>query len=364
MKTIYLTVISDLSFDQRMKRICRSLSAAGYKVVLVGRQTRKSVPLHTEPYHQQRLYCYFTRGKLQYIEFNLKLLGFLLFRKMDAICAIDLDTIMPCYWISVIKRIVRIYDAHELFCEMQEIVRRPAIYKFWKMVERKYVPRFKRGYTVNQPIAEEFNKMYAVNYEVIRNVTVLKNTNDHSPARRDSYILYQGSVNEGRSFDTLIPAMQYVDMPLWICGDGNYMEQARELTRRYQLENKIIFKGTVLPEELSDITAEASIGITLFEKQGLSNYFSLANRFFDYIHAGVPQLCVDYPVYRQMNNEYEVACLIEDLSAENIAATINHMLATPELWQKLHQNCFKAREMYNWQEEEKKLLSFYKTIWN
>lgn len=360
MKTIYLTVISDLSFDQRMKRICRSLTAGGYRVVLVGRQTRKSVPLKSEPYLQKRLYCYFTRGKLQYIEFNLKLFGFLLFRKMDAICAIDLDTIIPCYWTSVIKRIVRIYDAHELFCEMQEIVRRPAIYKFWKIVERKYVPRFKNGYTVNQPIANEFNKMYGINYEVIRNITVLKNTNNITTTRRASYILYQGSVNEGRSFDTLIPAMQYVDLPLWICGEGNYMEQARELTRRYQLENKIIFKGAVLPEELVAITEGASIGITLFEKQGLSNYFSLANRFFDYIHAGVPQLCVDYPVYRQINNDFEVACLISDLSAENIAAAINRMLSNPELWQQLHQNCVKAREIYNWQEEEKKLLSFYK----
>ena len=45
------------------------------------------------------------------------------------------------------------------------------------------------------------------------------------------------------------------------------------------------------PEELRLITAEAYIGINLVENNGLSNYLSLANKFFDYIHAGIPQLC-------------------------------------------------------------------------
>lgn len=345
-----------------MKRICRSLANNGYAVVLVGKKINQSIPLNNEPYRQIRLYCFFNRGKLHYIEFNLKLFLFLLFRKMDAICAIDLDTIVPCYWISKLKRIPRVYDAHELFCEMQEIVRRPAIYKFWKRIERRMLPQFKWGYTVNQPIADEFKKMYGSHYQVIRNITVL-NPEQYKDVPKGNYILYQGAVNEGRSFETLIPAMQWIDAPLWICGDGNFMQQAKQLVQQYKLEGKVIFKGNILPEKLGAITAAAQIGITLFEKQGLSNYYSLANRFFDYMHAGVPQLCVDYPVYRQINGQYEVACLIEDLSPENIAASLNTMLGDREQYNRLQQNCLEARQVYNWQAEEKNLLSFYKALW-
>ncbi len=79
---------------------------------------------------------------------------------MDCICAIDLDTILPVYYISNIKKIKRVYDAHELFCEMKEIVSRPKIYAAWKRIEKITVPQFKHGYTVNKPIADEFKKMY------------------------------------------------------------------------------------------------------------------------------------------------------------------------------------------------------------
>ena len=38
----------------------------------------------------------------------------------------------------------------------------------------------------------------------------------------------------------------------------------------------------------------------------------MPNKFFDYIHAGVPQLCVNYPVYREINDQYTVAVMIDD----------------------------------------------------
>ena len=92
---------------------------------------------------------------------------------MDVICAIDLDSILPCYFISWLRRIPRVYDAHELFCEMKEVVTRPLVYKAWKAVERFAVPAFRHGYTVNAQIAAEFRRLYGVEYAVIRNLPVL-----------------------------------------------------------------------------------------------------------------------------------------------------------------------------------------------
>jgi glycosyltransferase involved in cell wall biosynthesis len=277
---------------------------------------------------------------------------------MQGICAIDLDTILPCYYISKIKKVPRIYDAHELFCEMKEIVTRPSIYKFWKKIEQRTVPDFVNGYTVNQPIADEFHKMYGVSYEVIRSIARY-NGNSKS---KENFILYQGAVNEGRSFETLIPAMRTVNAQLIICGDGNFMEQAKALAKQYAVEDKVIFKGMIAPAELKNYSDRAYIGITLFENKGLSNYFSLANRFFDYIQAGVPQLCVDYPVYREINEAYEIAELISDLRAQNISAKLNELLNDKTRWQQLHDNCLQAAKVLNWENEEKKLLAFYKNI--
>lgn len=366
MKKIVFTVTNDLNYDQRMIRICTSLVEAGYEVLLVGRNRKQSSPPNPKPYQQKRLTCWFQKGKGFYIEYNIRLFFFLLFTKMDCICAIDLDTILPCYLVSIIKKTKRVYDAHELFCEMKEVVSRPQIRKFWKWVERKTVPKFKYGYTVNQPIADEFKKMYGVDYEVVRNMPVLSSeltfqqqTTNRKP---QTFILYQGDVNEGRSFETLIPAMKNVNVPLVICGDGNFFKQAKQLVKEHGLEEKIIFKGRMKPDELRNFAPSAYIGITLFENNGLSNYLSLGNKFFDYIHAGIPQLCVNYPAYKEINSQYEAALLIDDLSVENIAAQLNFLLNNDVLYSRLKQNCLDARKELNWQNEEKKLINFYKKI--
>ena len=359
-KKLVFTVTNDLTYDQRMIRICSSLQKAGYDVLLIGRKLSNSKPLQPLSFQQKRLSCFFNRGKLFYGEYNIRLFFYLLFLKADLLCAIDLDTILPVMFVSKLRNIQRVYDAHELFCEMKEIVTRPSIYKTWKRIERFAVPHFKYGYTVNNPIRDIFQKEYQVDYKVIMSVPIY--IPNETSSLKERFILYQGTVNEGRSFETLIPAFQYIECPLWIYGDGNFLKQAKKLVKDYKLENKVHFKGKLLPAELREVTKKAMLGITLFENNGLSNYLSLANRFFDYIHSEVPQLCVDYPAYREINNKFQVAELISDLSSENIARHINGILKDSEKMKTMQQNCKQAAKVYNWQQEEKKLLEFYKNI--
>jgi glycosyltransferase involved in cell wall biosynthesis len=340
-----------------MIRICTSLVNAGYDVTLVGRKVKSSVPLTNQPFKQKRINCRFEKGKMFYVEYNICLFFYLLFKKMNCICAIDLDTILPCLFISQIKKVKRVYDAHELFCEMKEIVTRPGIYEMWKRIERFTVPKFSFGYTVNEPIADEFKNMYNVDYKVIRNIAVLKELKPVE--KKEKFILYQGAVNEGRSFETLIPAFKNIDCTLIICGDGNFMQQAKQLVAENNLQEKIIFKGKIKPDDLHTITQQAYIGITLFENKGLSNYYSLANRFFDYLHAGIPQLCVNYPVYAEINKLAPVALLVDDLSPTNLATQLNNLLHNEVVYKELQQNCLKLRQTLNWQQEEKILFKFY-----
>jgi glycosyltransferase involved in cell wall biosynthesis len=359
-KILYFTVTTDITYDQRMIRICTSLANAGYAVTLVGRKKKHSALLTEQPFKQKRVNCFFEKGKFFYAEYNIRLFFYLLLKKMDGIGAVDLDTILPCYFISRLKKAKRVYDAHELFCEMKEVISRPAVHKIWKQIERYTLPQFKDGYTVNQAISNEFKKMYGVNYWIIKNVPLLQDS--VSVIKREKFIIYQGAVNEGRSFETLIPAMQFVNCRLIICGDGNFMEQAQQLVLNNNLQNKVIFKGPVKPDELRLLTQEAYIGVNFVENNGLSNYLSLANKFFDYIHAGIPQVGVDYPAYKEINDHCPVALLTNDLSEKNIAALLNTLLINEVIYNEVLQNCAECRKLLNWQEEEKNLLLFYKKL--
>lgn len=359
-KKIICTVTNDLTYDQRMMRICTSLAGAGYDVLLVGRKRKSSKDLIQQKFQQKRLPCFFDKGKWFYIEYNIRLFIYLLFQPCSVYCAIDLDTILPVLYASKIRRKKRVYDAHELFCEMEEIVSRPAIYRMWKWIEKHAVPQFQTGYTIGDCYAEQFKQMYHVNYEVVRNATVLKPLPQPFPERK--YILYQGAVNEGRSFETLIPAMKKVNAHLMICGHGNFFNETKKLIEENQLQDKITLKGYVAPAELIRYTQQAIMGITLFTQAGKSNYFSMANRFFDYMHSAVPQICMKYPEYEKVNAKFEVACLVEGTTEEEIANAIQSLLNNKEQQERMQQNCLKAREIYCWQQEEIKLIHVYRKL--
>ena len=360
MTKIICTVTNDLNYDQRMIRICNSLSDAGYDVTLVGIRKKNSQPLISRPFRQRRIPVVFEKGKLFYATYNLQLFFYLLFVRASIFCAIDLDTIVPVYYASVFRRKKRVYDAHELFTEMQEVMSRPAIYKMWSWVERKYVPRFKTGYTVGAYIADIFKQRYRVSYGLVRNITVLRPVT--IPVKQQRYILYQGAVNVGRCFEYLIPAMKRVDAQLVICGEGNFYTQAKQIAAENGLGDKVIFKGYVPPDDLRNYTLNAYVGITLFEATATSNKYSLANRFFDYMHNGVPQLCVKYPEYEKINADFEVAHLIKEPTEEKIAEGLNYLLENETYYNRLQQNCLKAREKYCWQHEERVLLNIYEQL--
>jgi glycosyltransferase involved in cell wall biosynthesis len=281
---------------------------------------------------------------------------------MDCICAIDLDTILPCYYISKLKGVKRVYDAHEYFSQLDEVVNRPSIYGFWHRIEKKMIPKFKNGYTVCDSLAEEFRKNYNANYKVIRNVPLLVESSEQPGS--ETIILYQGAVNKGRGLDKLALAMKNVNAVLWVCGNGNFMDEMRSAVHANDLAAKVIFFGMLAPEELKKRSAQAYVAVNPFERTGLNQYLSLSNKFFDYIHAGIPQVTMNYPEYKKINDQFKIAELIDDLDPKTIAKALNQLITNKELYLQLKQNCVIAKQELNWQKEKDKLLNFYEELFN
>lgn len=367
MRPLLFAVTTDLNYDQRMQRICGSLANHGYQVLLIGREWAHSQPLTPQPYQQYRLRCLFEKGKLFYLEYNIKLFLYLLRQQAAVWCAIDLDTALPMWLRAKLSRQPFVYDAHELFTEVPEVVSRPAIQGLWRMVERFIVPRATTAYTVGPALADWFEQRYNRSFAVVRNVSRLTTTNlppTPTSAPLDGYILYQGVLNAGRGLEALLDAMPQVSARLVICGEGDLSAELRARAERLGLlaSGQVEFRGFVLPAELRAITQQASLGVMLLENRGLSYYYSLANKFFDYLHAGIPQLVVDFPEYRRLNDLYDVAEVVA-LTPDSLAAAINRLLRdNPARYQQLAHNCRRARLELNWQREEQTLLALYASL--
>jgi len=354
-------VTNDLHQDQRMNRICTALVQNGYDVTLIGRKRKTSGSLEKKPFHRLRLNCWFERSVLFYAEYNIRLFFHLIFTRYDIINANDLDTILPAIWAARIKGTKVVYDAHEYFTEQEEIVNRPSLKKFWKNIEKYAIPRVNAAYTVSKGYANLFQEEYKVHFDIVRNATKLQ----EAPKNVDTsipYILYQGAVNYGRGLEQIVQAMKDIDCHLYICGDGDVLPELKKLTIDLELEDKVKFQGFIQPEKLRAFTYGATIGLTLFAKDGLSHWHSLANRFFDYMHAQVPQVAMNYPEYADFNQQYEVAVLIDDIDPKNITRAINKLLSDSELYQKLSKNAGIAKNSANWQAQEKVLLEVYHKV--
>ncbi len=358
-KKIIFTVTNDITYDQRMDRICNTLHHNKYEILLIGRGFKSSTDLN-KSYQTKRIYLLFNKGKLFYIEYNIRLFFYLLFKKVDIMCAIDLDTITPNFIVSKLKKKTFVYDSHEYFTEMIEIVKRPFIKKIWERVESFILPKTKFAYTVNQSIADIYKQKYGVDFKVIRNAAVLEKE-DVTKKIETPYLIYIGAVNEGRGLEKIIEAMLHVPMDLLICGEGDLYDDLQKQVKELGLIEKVKFMGYVQPGKLKKITANAYLGYLLLEKESLSYYYSLANKFYDYIHAEIPQITSNFPEYTRLNETYNIAKLVK-LDVNQIIKVTNELINNEALYNELKQNTKRAKQDLNWQVEEKKLIDFYAKI--
>jgi glycosyltransferase involved in cell wall biosynthesis len=361
LKKVVFTVTNDLSYDQRMARICTSLANANYDIELVGRKRKNSVPLTKKSYCQKRLNCFFEKGKIFYIEYNIRLFFYLLFKNVDVVSSVDLDTLLPCTLISRIRSKKLVFDAHEYFTEVPEVTNRKLIKSIWETIAKLCIPKVDSSYTVGKKLAEIFTEKHHKTFEVIRNVPDLTTNNKPQTLNFKPIILYQGDLNEGRGLEQMIESMQKIDAEFLIAGNGLLLENLKQLSIDFHVSEKVKFLGYINPDELKTLTANATIGVNILENKGLSYFYSLANKFFDYMHAGVPQICAPFPEYENINTQFNVALPCE-CKVERIIEKINSLLKDEKMYEKMHAECLNAKEIFNWQKEEKKLLKIYGEI--
>ncbi len=349
-------------YDQRIARIANSLHAAGYDITVLGRKIEHPHNFDDRPYNVVLLSNPFRNGFLLFAWINIRICLFLLTHPCDILCAVDLDTILPGIFIKRIKKIALVYDAHELYPESPEIVHRPLMKKFWLAIEKISFQNIDSCYTVSKGIADFYEKKYHYSCSLIRNMPEIRS--DVLTTKKDApFLLYQGALNIGRGLESLIIAMTYIqNIPLYIAGGGDIEAELKNLATEHKVENKIRFLGKLPPDELYQLTKNAYIGFNLLENKGLSYYYSLANKFFDYVQCGVPQLCMDFPEYKSLNQDYEVAILVNHLDSVELAHQIQALLQDSDRYALLQANCAKAITQWNWNEESKKLLAIYDRI--
>jgi glycosyltransferase involved in cell wall biosynthesis len=369
-KKAIVSVINDLVTDQRVNRTCLTLTEYGYEVILAGRKLKNSLPVQQRPYANHRMKLLFTKGVPFYLEFQIRLFFYLLFHKADLLFSNDLDTLLPNFIVSKLKHVPLIYDSHEYFTGVPELMETPVKKNIWKKLEKLLIPRLKFMFTVNDSIAKLYKDEFGIDVKVMRNLPVRKQlpvkVSKKSlglPADKNIILLQGAGININRGAEEAIKAMTYLDdCLLLIIGGGDAIESLKKLSQELKLTEKVKFVPKIPFDELMQYTIHADIGLSLDKNTNINYQYSLPNKLFDYIHAEVPVLASPLVEIKKIIDKYNVGMCIESHNPEEIASKIKFMLADRSRRENWKINASKAKEILCWENEKKNLTEVLKKL--
>jgi glycosyltransferase involved in cell wall biosynthesis len=339
----------------------------GFKVLLVGRHRANSNPLQKRIYRTRRMHLLFEKGFGFYAEFNIRLFFFLLFRRVNVMVSNDLDTLLPNFLVSILRGKKLVYDTHEFFTGVPELVNRHHTRKVWERIEKWIFPKLIHVITVNESIAKIYEDLYNKKLLVIRNVPPYRELTDVKSRKElnlpeDKFIvLLQGAwINIDRGGEEAVDAMSFVENAiLLVIGGGDVIDILKEKVAQNGLSEKVRFIPRIPFADLFNYTANADLGLTLDKDTNINYRFSLPNKLFDYIQAGVPVLASDLAEIRKIIDTYKVGELIKSHDPEPIAEYINALIANRQKMADYKGNCLKAKKELCWENEREKLEKLY-----
>lgn len=365
MKRITVLVSNDLEFDQRVRKVCTTLSSMGFEIHLVGRMMPGSKPFDS-PFHYHRFRLPFSKGLFFYASLNTALFFHLLFKKTDIILANDLDTLLPAYLIAKLRSKEVVYDSHEYFTESEGLTGRENVKRVWEKIEKWIFPNLKRVYTVNESIAGFYHEKYKVDVKVVRNVPFLQpraavsSLSELNLPENKKIIILQGAyIDPDRGAAEAVLAMNMVENALLlIIGSGREMDRLKKIVQEEKLEERVRILGKLPFVQLKKYTSVASLGLSLDKPIHLNYKYSLPNKVFDYIHSGIPVLLSRLPELERLMSRHEIGMFIESHDPKHIAERISEALNSDRRkhWE---ENLKLSALENNWQEEEKTLHSIY-----
>lgn len=396
MRKAIMSVISDLNTDQRVHKVALFLHENNCDVLVVGREFSNSLPVSERPYQTKRLRCRFRKGILQYLEFNLRLFWFLIFTRADFYISNDLDTLLPNFMVSKFRSVPLVYDSHEYFTGVPELKDRHLKRKAWKFLESSILPKIKYAYTVNQSIRDLYKKEYGIDMKVVRNLPVYtdKHTTDLNknqelknvlkledipktnkvpnlinapvlfPSTKTILIMQGAGINHDRGYEEAIMAMEFLpdNFLLLIIGNGVVIDKLKSLTISKDLGQKVTFIPKVPYEELGSYTKQAFLGLSLDKPVTINNEFSLPNKIFDYMKAGVPVLSSSLPEIKKILEQFGVGRCIDKVDPEIIARNVLEIYNDPETYRRWKLNTSTALKELNWDKEKPVLLEIYREL--
>ena len=149
---------------------------------------------------------------------------------------------------------------------------------------------------------------------------------------------------------------------LLFIGGGDVIKKLQKKVAELKITDKVFFIPKQPMEKLLAFTAMADIGLTLDKDSNLNYKYSLPNKLFDYIRAGLPVLATDLVEVKKIVEGYSIGKITPSLSTNDLAKTMNEMINDADSFAMWKENLKTAALELCWEKEEQKLFELFNHV--
>lgn len=267
------------------------------------------------------------------------------------------------------KKKVVFYDSHEdvprqiLAKDWLPLPIRKFIAMCFEIYEKKVARKLDCVIAATPHIADVFQRKGAESV-VVRNYPLLEDIHGENGdyTTRENVLCYAGGLTEQRGITQLIKVIGNLDAKLELAGDieEDYLEELKKLSGF----SKVEMLGFINRTEIENLYNRSRIGMAVL-KRTPNHINSLAIKLFEYMAAGIPVICSDFPLWKEIIEGNKCGICVEPDDTKTITEKVEYLFQHGDIAKAMGDNGKKAvKDHYNWNIEKSRILNLYKAFLN
>jgi glycosyltransferase involved in cell wall biosynthesis len=182
---------------------------------------------------------------------------------------------------------------------------------------------------------------------------------------RDRAVTYVGGISEARGIEEMLAAMDLLPralgVKLYLAGWFYVQALMADLVTKPQWQY-VNWHGGLDRNGLTSLLGRVLAGLVILHPEN-SFITSQPTKLYEYMASGIPVIASDFPLWRSIIQTANCGILVDPFDIRSIASAIERLIANPDEAEAMGQRGRRiVEECFNWENEEKTLLSFYVSL--
>ena len=261
-----------------------------------------------------------------------------------------------------------IFDSHEDV--PKELMGKPYLNKMllkiiaalFSIYEKRSCCKFDYIVTATPALKEKFLKINS-NVVDVNNFPIIKElSNNILWEEKDDRVCYVGVISESRGIREMVKSFEYYSNARLNLGGKFNQKSLQEEVTNYQSWESVDFLGYLTRDEVASVLHRSKAGlVTLHDMENYRD--ALPVKMFEYMVASLPVISSNNKLWKSIIDRHQCGICVDPMNPKEIAEAIKYIIEHPNEAKIMGKNGKKAiYEMYNWENEEKKLFNIYNVL--